>query len=423
MEAEPKNTTEQLRPGSKFEVAIVGAGIAGGVLATALARRGISVLLLEKTLCHQDRVRGECMVPWGVQEAIKLGIIDALMAAGGHFIRVGIPYGEGIDFDAARSRAVNMRTLLPEVDGQLAFSHPRACQALNDAAQAAGATLLRGVGNIAIALGIPPRLTFKADGKDWEVVPRLVVGADGRGSAVARQIGARIELARTHHLMSGLLIEDCPTWPDHEFAIGTEGNVNFFLFPQGAGRIRLYLCHGLDQPHRFSGAGNARRFLDAFRLSSLPHSERVATATAAGPCRGFANADSWIDSPIAPGVVLIGDAAGHNDPIIGQGLAISLRDARLVCETLLNNTEWNSGVFAPYVDERRERMRRLRLAGQQYSILRAEFTEEARARRRRAGERIAADPEIGLPLTTVFKGPYGLPDNMYRQAAWDRLLN
>jgi hypothetical protein len=67
-------------------------------------------------------------------------------------------------------------------------------------------------------------------------------------------------------------------------------------------------------------------------------------------------------------------------------------------------------------------MRRLRLTGQQYSILRVEFTEEAKARRRRAFERIASDAEIGLPLLAVFMGPFGLPDATYEQAAWDRLL-
>ena len=34
--------------------------------------------------------------------------------------------------------------------------------------------------------------------------------------------------------------------------------------------------------------------------------------------------------PFVPGVVLIGDAAGHDDPIIGQGLSIAYRDVRIV---------------------------------------------------------------------------------------------
>lgn len=52
-----------------FDVAIVGAGIAGGALATRLARDGKSVLLLERTLVHIDRIRGEFLAPLGVSEA------------------------------------------------------------------------------------------------------------------------------------------------------------------------------------------------------------------------------------------------------------------------------------------------------------------------------------------------------------------
>jgi menaquinone-9 beta-reductase len=408
---------------SNFEVVIVGAGIAGGALATALARSGVSVLLLEKTGLHRDRVRGESMVPWGVSEAIKLGVLDVLLGAGGHYTRTGIAYAEGISTSSARQRAVDVSRLLPEVSGSLTFSHPRICQALNEAAQAAGAVLLREVRNVEVVPGSPPRITFAADGQNQEIIPKIVIGADGRGSIVARQISAKVESAAQHHLMAGLVIEGCEAWPAEEFAIGTEGDVNYYVFPQGNGRIRLYLCYGLDQARRFSGPGNAQKFLDAFRLSSLPCSDKLATAKPAGPCRGYPNADVWIDFPVAPGVVLIGDAAGHNDPTIGQGLSISFRDARLVYEILLDNVRWTHEVFSPFVEERRERMCRLRLVGQQYSILRAEFTELARVRRRRALEKIAADTTVALPLQAVFKGPFGLPDEAYRQPAWDRLLN
>jgi 2-polyprenyl-6-methoxyphenol hydroxylase-like FAD-dependent oxidoreductase len=318
---------------------------------------------------------------------------------------------------------VDVSRLLPEVSGSLTFSHPRVCQALNDAAQAAGAVLLREVGNIEVVPGSPPSITFVAHGQSREIIPKIVIGADGRGSTIARQIGAGVESAAQHHLMAGLVIEGCEAWPTEEFAIGTEGDVNYYVFPQGNGRIRLYLCYGLDQARRFAGPGNVQRFLDAFRLSSLPYGDKLATAKPAGPCRGYPNADIWIDFPTAPGVVLIGDAAGHNDPTIGQGLSISFRDARQVYEILIDNVRWTDEMFTPFIEERRERMRRLRLVGQQYSILRAEFTEAARVRRRKALERIAADASIAIPLQAVFKGPFGLPDEAYEQEAWDRLLN
>ncbi len=113
----------------------------------------------------------------------------------------------------------------------------------------------------------------------------------------------------------------------------------------------------------------------------MPGVECLVNATPAGPCNSYGNEDSWTDSPMAPGVVLIGDAAGHNDPIIGQGLSISYRDVRIVRDLMLENRDWKPATFQPYADERRERMRRLRVTASKFSILYAEFGPHARERR------------------------------------------
>ena len=405
------------------EVVIVGAGIAGGALATILGRSGISAVVLERSLVHRDRIRGEYLAAWGVEEAHRLGLLDVLIAAGGRYTPLSIPYGEGTAPSDARARALDLRKVMPSLQGPMVFGHPSACQALDDAAGAAGATVLRGVEGISVKAGEPPTISFTIDGQRREMTPRLIVGADGRGSDVARQIGMKVETAPLHHLLAGLLVEGVDAWPDAEFSIGNDDDVMFFVFPQGNGRVRLYLCYGLDQRGRFSGADSARRFLDAFRLSSLPDKEMFCSAVPAGPCHGYPNADTWIDMPVAPGVVLIGDAAGHNDPTIGQGLSIAFRDARLVHEALLGSKRWTGDIFLSYATERRTRMRRLRFTAEQISILRAEFTETARKRRRRVSERIAADRDAALPLLIPVKGPFGVPDHLFEQAAWDALMN
>ena len=83
-------------------------------------------------------------------------------------------------------------------------------------------------------------------------------------------------------------------------------------------------------------------------------------ATPAGPCATYPGDDTWTATPFADGVVLIGDAAGHNDPIIGEGLSISIRDARSVRDLVVDGAR-KPADFAPYAEERVERMRRLRL--------------------------------------------------------------
>ena len=91
---------------------------------------------------------------------------------------------------------------------------------------------------------------------------------------------------------------------------------------------------------------------------------------------------------MAPGVVLIADAAGHNDPTIGQGLSITLTDVRQVSDALSAAADWDAGIFADYATERLERMRRLRLCARLTSKLRCEFGAEADARRAEVWGRI-----------------------------------
>ena len=67
-----------------FDAITVGGGLAGSTLSAELARVGHKVLVLERETRFKDRVRGENMMPWGVAAARRLGLVDDLIAAGGH---------------------------------------------------------------------------------------------------------------------------------------------------------------------------------------------------------------------------------------------------------------------------------------------------------------------------------------------------
>jgi 2-polyprenyl-6-methoxyphenol hydroxylase-like FAD-dependent oxidoreductase len=406
---------------SSPDVAIVGAGAAGAAMGIVLARRGLSVRLLEKSEAHVDRVRGESITPWGVEEARRLGLVDILIGAGGHLVPRLVVFGEDLDPAVALSRPIDLTTMFDGVGGALKLAHPKICQAFDDAAEAAGAELQRGVTRVEVEPGARPVVRYRLRGATREIRPRLVIGADGRGSAVARQIGVRVETDPLHHIFGGLLIDGADGWADDYYAIGNEGNGNYYIFPQGHGRYRLYYAYSAARRREFAGPDGAKNFLAAFRLASIPDSEIIANARPAGPCQGYPNADSWVDRPVAPGVVLIGDAAGHNDPTIGQGLSIALRDVRLVSEALAGNPAWTPEIFEPYVAERRERLRRLRVSAREFSRFRCEYTDEARERRRIALERIGRDPSLALPFQVPLRGPDELPDDVYTPAVWHRL--
>jgi 2-polyprenyl-6-methoxyphenol hydroxylase-like FAD-dependent oxidoreductase len=118
--------------------------------------------------------------------------------------------------------------------------------------------------------------------------------------------------------------------------------------------------------------------------------------------------------------VLIGDAAGHNDPIIGQGLSIAYRDVRIVRDLMLDDRNWTPDVFRPYAEERRERMRRLRLTASTFSILSVEFGDGPRARRAKVREeRLRGSfPDVA---PAAFVGPEVLPAEMFDETILDRL--
>jgi 2-polyprenyl-6-methoxyphenol hydroxylase-like FAD-dependent oxidoreductase len=92
-----------------YDVVVVGGGIAGGALATVLARSGIAVAVLERDIVPTDKVRGELMAPWGVVELKRVGLLDTLQAAGGLFTKCNIPYDENMPGDAALPFAFDRR--------------------------------------------------------------------------------------------------------------------------------------------------------------------------------------------------------------------------------------------------------------------------------------------------------------------------
>ena len=180
---------------SQFDLAIVGAGIGGSALAVVMARAGYRVLILEKTLEHRDVVRGEWIAPWGVIEANRLELTSLYMQNGAHRLDRHISYNELIDPDDATPLDM---TAVPE--RPLCLGHPKTCNVLNDEAVSLGVDFRRGVSRLDVKPGSPPQLEFVHDGELVSVVPRLVVGADGRNGVVAKKIGCETIADPEHHL-------------------------------------------------------------------------------------------------------------------------------------------------------------------------------------------------------------------------------
>lgn len=406
----------------RFDVGIVGGGVGGASLASSLARAGLEVLVLERETVYPDRVRGEWMAPWGVVELQRLGLYERVLAAGGHHLSRHRLCEDDLPAEVSAAGELDLTALVPDVPGPLCIGHPKLCQLLIEEAARSGAVVRRGVGDVTFSGGTSPVLEYRQQSATKRAACRLVVGADGRGSPIRRQLGIGVHRDPTHHLFAGMLVEGAGDWPADLQVIGSAGDVHFLFFPQGGGRMRLYLGYATEQAKRFTGEQGPRAFLDAFRLACVPGSELVAGAEPAGPCNSYPNEDGRVDSVTAPGAVLIGDAAGWNDPIIGQGLSITLRDVRQVRDALLGSREWSEAIFEPHVRERAERMRRLRFSASLISTLKNEFGPKAKRRRELFHEQQNADPSLLMPLIATLVGPDVLPPEAFEESMRSRWI-
>ncbi|MGH9027160.1 MAG: FAD-dependent oxidoreductase [Acidimicrobiia bacterium] len=397
------------------DVVIVGGGIGGASLAYALAREGLGVTVLETSEQYPDRVRGESMHVWGVKEARELGVEDLLLDAGAHIAPVWKQYA-----DIGEYGEIPMAMLVPDIPGTLNLRHPVACQTLADAAAGVGTTVVRGVANVKLEGGASPSVSYRAKSDVHEVRTSLVVGADGRASTVRKQSGIALERQEAVNYIAGLLIDGLEGVPD-EFDAVASGDMFSLVFHQGAGRARVYLCPGLSGQHLFSGRQGTEHFLAACANTTFPWSAQVAAGTPAGPCAAYPGDDSWTDAPYADGVVLVGDAAGHNDPIIGEGLSIAMRDARVVRDLVLDGAR-GPAAFAPYGEERFARMKRLRLIADIISVSEAEDADNREARSAMTRELMGSmDPNIFPLVAGAFAGPETIPDELVDETLPDRI--
>ncbi len=407
----------------QVDVAIVGGGFGGSALATVLARAGRSCLVLEPTTVFADRTKGEWIAPWGVAEAERIGLADDIRRARGHVLRRHVRFGPGIDPAVALATTTPLG-MLPGIDGPLTQRHPDVCQVLLDAAAEAGATVVRGIGGVTVAAGPKPSLTYlDAGGASREVTAQLVVAADGRNSPTRRALGIALHRHPPHHLFSGLLVDGADAWPEDLQMVATEGEAHVLAFPQGAGRVRLYVGFGLDRKRWLAGADGPANFLTAFGLACAPQTECLRAATPVSACATYPNEAAWVDDPAeVPGIVLLADAAGWDDPITGQGLSISLRDVRVLSDLLLASDDWTPAALAPYAVERSERMRRLRFASAMTAHLANEFGPDADRRRTEVHERALADRSVGLARFAAMVGPENLPAEAFTPSAWAQVF-
>jgi menaquinone-9 beta-reductase len=399
---------EMTMSASTYDIVTVGGGIGGAALATVMAKAGARVLVIERELRFQDRVRGEFMEPWGVAETKRLGIYNVLLEAGHP-----TPWWD-IYLGATKMERRDCVATTPHQLPNFGIYHPTLQELTLAEASKAGAEVRRGATVREVRPGNPPTVVVESNGRVEEFTPRLVVGADGRSSMVRKSLGFETVREPDRYYIAGLWFDEMPAPEDAGVGVYNPmlGQVGY-LFPQGGGKVRAYMVYPVDGDYRLNGDGAVARFISEALRTGVPP-EYYKGARANGPLASFITADHWVDHPYRDGVALIGDAASASDPIWGLGLSLTSRDARVLSDLLRANDDWDSACHS-YARAHDEYFSNLRGADNIMRELLVDRGPEADARRAKALPRVASGvaqlPDQG------FCGP----DQPFDEAARNRL--
>jgi 2-polyprenyl-6-methoxyphenol hydroxylase-like FAD-dependent oxidoreductase len=372
--------------GGTYDIIIIGGGLGGATLAQAMAEHGARVLVLEREQQFKDRVRGEIMAPWGVAETQALGIYELLRDTCAQETR-WFSFYVGPEPGAPR----DLRATTPQRAPGFALYHPAMQEVLLQAAADAGAEVRRGVSARAVQPGAMPTVVVEQAGHVEALHARLVVGADGRGSLVRKWTGFPVQQDPERLLISGVLYDEM--WTPQEdtgyYVMNPSLGQAAGLFPQGQGRVRAYLIHTKATSARLQGTAALPRFVEESVKTYAP-AQWYAGARAIGPLATFDGAETWVNHPYKAGVVLIGDAAAASDPTWGQGLSLTLRDARVLRDQLCAQDDWEAACHA-YAAEHDRYYGVIHTVDNWLTELYLALGPEAEARRARALPLIAQD--------------------------------
>jgi 2-polyprenyl-6-methoxyphenol hydroxylase-like FAD-dependent oxidoreductase len=323
----------------KADVLILGGGPAGGMTALLLARAGQSVVLCEAHEKLPERVCGMYLCPAGVALLDRLGLRERIAG------------------DARRLRGMIMvapnferlQTHFPQgdevPDHGLALRRPQLDETLLALAREPGADVRMGARPACIERAPGGWRAELADGET--ITAKLLVGADGRKSSTARLLGLTLPMPRSRaalHVNVPARIPAPPFGQMHVFDDGAyvgvdavasdEVNLSVVCNPamlRGTTGTDFINEHVARSPH-----------LSALVAPLSAEARPVATFPAGSRVRRAATSDA----------ALVGDAAGHADPLTGEGIYGAMWTAEALADCVTAGWADLPGALARYAQRR-----------------------------------------------------------------------
>lgn len=320
----------------RYDAIVVGARCAGSPAAMLLARKGYKVLVVDRTTFPSDTISTHLIHAPGVSLLKRWGLLDAVIATGCppidtyvfDFGPFAISGNAGTD-DAPVSYAPR-RTVLDKL--------------LVDAASAAGAEVREGftVEDVLVEEGQVVGIRGHArGGKPIAERARVVIGADGRHSAVAECVRPE-QYDEKPELLAGYYTYWSGLPMGGRFEAYVLPYCSFAAWPTNDDQTLVIAGWPYSQfeANKKDIEGNYHRVIDmapgfAARMRAARREERFLGT-------GVLN---YFRRPFGPGWALVGDAGYNRDFITAQGIQDAFRDAEL-CATALDSYFTGSSSFA-----------------------------------------------------------------------------
>jgi 2-polyprenyl-6-methoxyphenol hydroxylase-like FAD-dependent oxidoreductase len=311
-----------------YDAIVIGARCAGSPTAMLLSRKGYRVLLLDRAEFPSDTISTHYIHQTGVSLLAAWGLLERIAAT-------GCPPIESMSVDFG---PVVLYGTPPPYAGSTAAYLPRRTildAILVDAAAEAGAevrqqftvdSLVWDAGQVVGVRG------HTRGGALVEERARIVVGADGQHSLVAKQTDAE-----TYNDVPARSCAYYAYWngvPVERAELYVRPYQTLIAAPTNDEQVMVINYWPADAFHDIRGdiEGHFDRALDA--APSL--AERVRGGQRAERFRGTADLANFYRKPFGPGWALVGDAGYHKDPITAQGISDAFRDAELLSAAIDN---------------------------------------------------------------------------------------
>lgn len=309
------------------DVIVVGGGPAGASTAWALASRGIGVTLIDRATFPRTKPCSEYLSPQASRILHDMGILSALEARASQLrgMRVFTPSGRVIHGEFAAAHGYRGFR-----DTGLAVPRVVLDAMLLECARKAGATIIEGErvndlhadahGRVrGVLTGDPRRPTLRQ--------ARVVVGADGLRSVVARRLGLSRQLPWPRRIAFVCHMRDVHGVSSFgEMHVSTHGYLGIADLGNGVANVALVVPAAAAHVE----GGDKAAFMDGWIARHPTLAARFAGATRVTPVLATGPFASFTTRAWAPGAALVGDAADFFDPFTGEGIYAALRGGEML---------------------------------------------------------------------------------------------